>query len=102
MKRFNWLDYILIKKSGLFDDHYYLRVYPDCRLSDVNPLVHYLQHGYHEGRNPSASFDTNFYIESNPDVRLSDTNPLVHYVKHGQKEGRLIRPPLHRSPQMMQ
>ena len=89
-----WFDYILIKRSGLFDDHYYLRTYQDCRRSDVDPLLHYIRHGYREGRNPSELFNTNYYLELNPEVSSSNINPLVHYIKFGRKEGRLTNPQL--------
>src|SRR4030042_1303462 len=87
-----WIDYLKIKRSGLFDDHYYLKTYHDCRRSDVDPILHYLKFGYKEGRNPSAQFDNNYYLESNPDVRALQINPLIHYIRFGKKEGRLIRP----------
>jgi glycosyltransferase involved in cell wall biosynthesis len=87
-----WIDYLAIKKSGLFDEAYYLRSYPDCRRSDVDPLWHFLKNGYKEGRNPSANFDTTYYLESNPDVLSANINPLVHYLRFGKKEGRLILP----------
>ena len=90
--RITWIDYLRIKKSGLFDDHFYLRTYADCRRSDVDPLSHFIKFGFKEGRNPSASFDTNYYLESNPDVRTTNSNPLVHYIRFGKKEGRLIHP----------
>ena len=77
-----------IKKSGLFDAHYYLRQYPDVRRADIDPLMHYIKFGWKEGRNPGPSFDTNFYLESNPDVRQKNINPLFHYIRYGIEEGR--------------
>ncbi len=81
-----------IKKSGLFDEKYYLLHNPDVRVADTNPLRHYINIGWREGRNPSAQFDTKFYLKNNPDVELSGKNPLLHYIKYGQKEGRQALP----------
>ncbi len=86
------LDYGLVKRSGLFDERYYLRVNPDCRRADSDPLLHYLRHGAREGRNPSASFNTRFYQSVYPDVAASGMNPLVHYIRIGRKEGRQTLP----------
>jgi len=74
-----------IKKSGLFDEVYYLANNPDVK---ENPIVHYLMFGAKENRNPSPNFDTAYYLKENPDVAASDFNPLIHYIRHGKKEGR--------------
>jgi len=41
-------------KLGYFDNDFYLSMNPDVALSGVNPLMHYLQLGWREGRQPSA------------------------------------------------
>lgn len=38
------------KTSALFDGEFYLRIYPDVAKSGMNPLVHFLLFGIHEGR----------------------------------------------------
>lgn len=81
-------EYKTIKKSGLFDEKYYLEIYEDVKKSDIDPLKHYIKNGWIEGRNPSERFDTNFYLDSYPDVRDAKINPLVHFIKYGNKEGR--------------
>ncbi len=86
------IDYIIIKRSGYFDPAYYLLRYPDCRLADVDPLWHFVRHGWKEGRNPSPEFDTGHYLQHNPDVKAADMNPLVHYIRFGRKEGRTPKP----------
>ena len=83
-----WFDYFSIKRSGLFDTHFYLLTYKDVRRADVNPLIHFVKSGWKEGRNPSQFFDTNYYLETNPDVEQSGINPLVHYSRWGKREGR--------------
>lgn len=88
MNRRELSDYFVIRSSGLFDRAYYLREYRDVRLADIDPLWHFVRHGWKEGRNPSKEFDTRYYLEQNPDVKNADINPLAHYVRYGKKEGR--------------
>jgi len=78
----------IIKKSGLFDEIYYLKSYPDVRKADIDPIKHYILHGAKEGRDPSPYFQTSFYLEKYPDVAQSGINPLLHYIIYGQHEGR--------------
>lgn len=79
-----------IKEKGLFDSRYYLQENPDIRESGIDPLLHYMFHGFKEGRNPSPSFDNDYYLNENPDVSKSGLSPLVHYSLTGQKELRKI------------
>lgn len=86
----------IIKDSGLFDIQWYLTQYPDIASnteSAKNPILHYVQLGGYEGRNPSEKFNTIWYLEQNEDVALEGFNPLIHYILHGKSEGRLPRPP---------
>ena len=71
-----------------FDAQYYLAHNPDVAAAGVNPLQHYEQFGWHEGRNPNADFDTNYYLAHNPDVAAAGVNPLQHYEQFGWLEGR--------------
>ena len=41
-----------------------------------NPLVHYLEKGAVEGRDPSPDFDTAYYLEMSPDVAHKEEMPL--------------------------
>ena len=84
-------EYRKIKYSGWFDPNYYTGTYEDVRDAGINPLLHFMEYGWKEGRNPSDQFDTNFYLNSNRDVAASGINPLVHFLKKGKKEGRLPR-----------
>ncbi|HRX01399.1 MAG TPA: glycosyltransferase family A protein, partial [Cyclobacteriaceae bacterium] len=78
----------LIRKSGLFDEKYYLLRYPDVRFADEDPLQHYLTIGWKEGRSPSAQFDIDAYLQNNADVKSSGINPLVHYILNTNAERR--------------
>lgn len=83
-----FVDYWLIRNSGLFDPAYYLLNYPDVRIADTDPLMHFVRRGWQEGRNPSKEFNVNYYLDTNADVRSSGVNPLVHYIRFGKAEGR--------------
>lgn len=82
-------DYALVARSGLFDIRYYLANNPDVAASGEDPIVHYLQFGYLDGRAPSAFFDGNAYWDRNADVREARFNPLVHWLRLGSAEGRM-------------
>jgi len=77
-------------ESELFDADYYLSTYEDVRAAGINPLQHYLEQGWREGRDPSAGFSTKAYLEHYSDVRLRRINPLIHYLRYGYYEGRPI------------
>ena len=77
-----------VRASGLFDEVWYLRTYPDVARSGLDSVQHYLRFGAAEGRNPSALFDTQWYLDSYPDVAEARLNPLVHYIQSGRSEGR--------------
>lgn len=77
-----------VQQAGLFEADWYLEQYPDVRAAGVDPLLHYMVHGWREARNPNLLFDTHWYLETYPDVRDSGMNPLLHYVRHGAGERR--------------
>ncbi|TFE68016.1 glycosyltransferase [Methylacidiphilum caldifontis] len=87
-----WGQYFKILRSSLFDQAYYLKYNPDVRESGVDPLLHYIQYGWKEGRNPNAYFDSAYYLEQNADVKAAGVNPLLHFIEHGWKEGRNPHP----------
>ena len=102
-------------KAGLdpsadFSTEGYLSANPDVRRAGINPLVHFVQHGRAEGRDPgkapkvaagaedglsaeialiSSGFDARFYLRANPDVARAGVDPLRHYSTVGWREGRL-------------
>ncbi len=88
---------IEIVESGLFSSLYYLTKNPDVWEKKIDPLTHYCQHGWKEGRNPGANFNTQDYLSMYEDVVQSGINPLLHYIQFGVKEGR--RPSKFISPQ---
>ena len=54
----------------------------------VDPLQHFREFGWREGRNPSSRFDTEGYLAHYDDVAAAGVNPLEHYMQFGWKEGR--------------
>lgn len=49
--------------SPLFDGRYYLDHSADVVAADVNPLLHYLVHGFFEGRSPTPLVDMDHVLE---------------------------------------
>ncbi len=82
-------DVAVIRASGLFDPAYYLDAYPHVRHGGIDPLLHFCERGWRDGRyNPNPLFDTALYLAANRDVAASGCNPLLHYIEHGEAEDR--------------
>ncbi len=81
-----------IKNHELFNIGYYLTRNPDIKIKGQDPILHYIYHGYNEGRTPSPEFDGDLYLEKHPDIRDSNLNPLVHYALYGINEQRKNSP----------
>ncbi|MDF0546534.1 rhamnan synthesis F family protein [Sphingobium sp. H39-3-25] len=79
------------QESGIFDEDWYGKTYPDVISEGQTAFYHYMNHGCKEGRDPGPNFDTRFYLTTYPDVDISGLNPLLHYVLHGRAEGRLSK-----------
>jgi Glycosyltransferase WbsX/Methyltransferase domain len=58
----------------------------------MEPLRHYVESGWKEGRSPHPLFDPKSYLERNPDVQAAGMEPLGHYIESGWKEGRSPHP----------
>ena len=80
-------DYEEVRKSGLFDAEYYLVTYPDVAERNIDPLVHYLEEGGRDGRNPNPDFDAGFYLEQCRRRGEQPSNPLLHYLRIGAARG---------------
>jgi hypothetical protein len=72
----------------LFNADYYLDTNPDVAASGIDPLTHFLYHGWKEHRSPHPFFDLPFYLEVYPDVVAAAVNPLLHFLQSGCAEGR--------------
>lgn len=82
--------YDLVLRSDLFDSDYYLKKYSDVADSGADPVSHYIEFGWREGRDPSEKFSTEGYLQIHSDVKKSDLNPLCHYLESGVYEGRKV------------
>jgi O-antigen biosynthesis protein len=73
--------YLALRAARVFDDAFYLAKYPDVAEAHLNPLMHYIEHGAREGRDPHPLFDTSRYTLEHPDVLATGENPLLHCVR---------------------
>ncbi|MEP9377475.1 glycosyltransferase [Aquabacter sp. CN5-332] len=85
-------DMARLRRSGAFDDAWYVARYPDVAQSGLTPLAHYVRKGAWEGRRPRADFDPLHYLSIHEDVAASGVEPFTHYVLFGQSEGRAAAP----------
>lgn len=74
--------------NSLFDRAWYLETYPEVAATGLDPLAHYRQRGWREGKDPNPLFDSDWYLASYPDVAEDGYEPLDHYLRHGGLEGR--------------
>jgi len=75
-----------------FDVQFYLESNKDIAVAGFDPLIHYIEVGWKEGRNPCADFDVKYYLETYPDVAEKGIEPFVHYLAEGKSEGRCGSP----------
>jgi hypothetical protein len=80
----------IILKSGLFDEDFYLKTYPDVANAKIDPIRHYLEQGAQEMRNPNEIFNTKSYFLKYSDAtdQASQHNPLLNHIIHETNEGR--------------
>jgi tetratricopeptide (TPR) repeat protein len=75
-----------VASSSLFDQRYYLTSNPDVADAGVDPVIHYIDFGAQELRNPSTFFNTREYLLRNPVVTALTLNPLLHYILNSEQE----------------
>ncbi|TNE65694.1 MAG: glycosyltransferase [Alphaproteobacteria bacterium] len=73
----------LVDASGYFNEKYYLETNADLKGADIDPLVHFCQYGWHEGRSPSQLFDLGFYYDNFPKTRDGSLNPVIEFLESG-------------------
>jgi ADP-heptose:LPS heptosyltransferase/GT2 family glycosyltransferase len=74
-------DYAAIAASGLFDGDYYLSSNPDVAALNYDPLMHYLELGAREMRNPNREFDAQSYVSRCRELGENPENPLLHFIR---------------------
>lgn len=72
----------------LFVPDWYRAAHPDVAAAGVDPLEHYLDTGWKEGRDPGPEFDSRYYVRRYSDMAQVQQPALVHYWIHGRNEGR--------------
>lgn len=98
-------------KSNAFDEQWYANEYADVKISNIDPVRHYLLIGKNLGRSPcavgietaqknydginpevydtiAAALDKNFYFSSYPDIQDAGVDPIWHYAMCGWMEAR--------------
>jgi 2-polyprenyl-3-methyl-5-hydroxy-6-metoxy-1,4-benzoquinol methylase len=73
----------VIERSHHFDKVWYLYTNEDVKAAGVDPIVHYVNYGWREGRDPSGIFSTNEYLAKYPEVSAKNICPLVHFIRTG-------------------
>jgi GT2 family glycosyltransferase len=74
-----------IHRSGLFDDQFYMRSYPQVVEAGRSPLMHFVISGARKGRQPHPLFDVQWYLEQAATPKAA-TNPLRHYLEKGVRK----------------
>jgi hypothetical protein len=82
--------YSLIRNSVFFDKNFYLTSNPEVKSKRFDPVVHYLQYGGKEGRDPGPHFSEAGYRALSPDVAVTSLSALEHYESHGRNQGRRL------------
>ena len=78
-----------MRHSDLFDADYYLSRYPDVSHAGLNPLMHYVEHGRREGRQPAgSSLELSFFNTSPPSPAESPTLAPPFVPEAGTTEAR--------------
>src|SRR5262249_61875386 len=69
------------------DRSWYLKEYPDVAAAGVDPVRHYLQFGWREGRDPRPDFSTAGYLMLHDAAERAGQNPLIHHLRNGGPHG---------------
>jgi O-antigen biosynthesis protein len=77
-----------VADSGLFDAAWYQERYPDVKEAALDPVRHYVEHGWEEDRAPNPWFDPAWYRETHE--LQPRANLLIHYLTTGEAAG--LRP----------
>ena len=77
--------------AAAFDADFYRARNPDIEEAGLDPLQHFLNGGWREGRDPTPDFSVRAYLDANEDVALLGLNPFLHWLTHGRDEGRPLK-----------
>ncbi len=80
------LIYYKLLRSGIFDPHYYLSNNPDVREADIDPLLHFIQLGWKEGRDPSPQLSMQEYFKKFPELQKGNIQAAVPFLLSKNEE----------------
>lgn len=86
------LDYITsphgnrVDPHPLFSESFYYQNSLNLDKS-VNPLIHYLKHGWKEEKSPHLLFDVRMYLRTYPRIVKAGLDPITYYLCYGWEEG---------------
>lgn len=80
-----------LARSEYFDADWYVERNHDVAEAGHDPVLHYVDFGAAEKRNPSELFDTKYYVAKNAEALSDGLNPLLHFLRHGRRLGRQPR-----------
>ena len=78
-------EWLVLRRSGLLDAEFYLSRNLDVAAADMNPLMHYIEHGARAGLDPNPVFSTAAYVAAHPELNATGVNPLYHYRRSGNR-----------------
>lgn len=64
-----------------FDARFYLRANSDIQEAEIDPLEHYCNTGWREGRLPNAQFNQPRHLSLFPELKQTGENPFHHYLQ---------------------
>lgn len=80
----------LVKASGLVDEDWYRREYPEVAGKGIDPVQDFLMPLHVARRLPNPDFIPEEYASVNFDVKASGIPWAVHYAQDGMREGRAV------------
>lgn len=80
-------------RARMFDPDFYCEEYPDVAAACVDPVDHYREHGWREGRRPSHAFDAAFVARSPIRRIFRNCDPVLVWYLLGRWLGWNVMPP---------
>ena len=79
-------EYKIVASSEYFDRNFYLEQYPDVAAAGVDPVEHYVAHGWKEARIPSKKMESIMLNDSKGILKRSNVNPVLYLQKKAASE----------------
>lgn len=83
----------LLRRSGIFDEAFYLANNRDLANAGVVPFDHFVHSGAVEGRDPGPNFESDYYAETYPEFSTFSRSPIEHYLRIGLRKGNVSKGP---------